>query len=138
MRALAARFYATDARIQDLLPGMCRAALSLPAPRDASLVLVDMDPDQYLTDGERVTALVDAEGCVVGPHALDFVALEYVLDARSARALARGYGRVRPLPELTRMRHVYRYLYRLIEIQSATPIDEWLAWPSWFDGGEPA
>jgi hypothetical protein len=61
------------------------------------------------------------------------VALEYVLDGRSARALARGYARVRPLPELVRVRPLYRYLYRLIEIQSATPVGEWLAWPAWFD-----
>lgn len=84
MRALAARFYGADVGIQNLLEEMSRAALGLPAPTAGSLVLVDMDPDQYLTDGERVTALVDTEGCVVGPRALDFVALEYVLEGRSA------------------------------------------------------
>jgi hypothetical protein len=136
MRALAGRFYATNATIQALMEEMCRDTLALPPPEDASLVLVDMDPDQYLTDGQRVTALVDAEGCVVAPRALDFVALEYVLDGRSAHALARGYARVLPLPELGRVRRVYRYLYRLIEIQSAVPIGEWLASPSWFDGVE--
>ena len=57
---------------------------------------------------------------------------------REARALARGYARVLPVPELARVRPVYLYLYRLIEIQSATPIDEWLAWPAWFDEAGPA
>jgi hypothetical protein len=138
MRALTARSYASDPAIQGLLEEMCRDTLALPPPEDASLVLVDMDPDQYLTAGQRVTALVDAEGCVVGPRALDFVALEYILDRRPARALARGYERMLPLPELAPVRRVYRYLYRLIEIQSATPIADWLAWPAWFDEGAAA
>ncbi len=35
--------------------------LSLPVPKEATLVLIDMDPTQFLSDGTTITGLVDTE-----------------------------------------------------------------------------
>lgn len=132
MRELVARFYPDHQQIRERLEPMCEAALALPAPTVGALVMPDIDPTQFLTDGARLTALVDTEAYVVGPAALDLLALEYVLDARQAQAFAQGYRRVSPLPDLTLVRPVYRYFYRLIRIQGSVPLDHWLAAPSLF------
>jgi len=111
---------------------MCEAALSLRPPEWGALILPDMDASQFLTDGERITALVDTEFYAVGPRELDFVALEFVLDEAAAAALARGYERILPIPDLAAVRPIYRYLYRLMEIQGRVPLDEWMSRPTRF------
>lgn len=132
MRELVARFH-PDTRVQKRLEEMCAAAGALPAPEAGALVMLDMDPSQFLTDGKRLTALVDTEAYVIGPRELDLVALEYVLDAEGAGAVARGYRSVTPLPDLTAVRPVYRYFCRLLSIQGSVDIDRWMAWPELFD-----
>ena len=129
---LVPRFYADDVLITSALDEMCRRAAVLPAPDTGTFIMVDMDPSQFLAVGDRLTALVDTEAYVIGPRALDLVALEYVLDERSAAAAAAGYQSVLPLPDLTLVRPVYRYLYRLLSIQGPVALDEWLAWPCLF------
>ncbi|HZR43443.1 MAG TPA: hypothetical protein VFB12_25235 [Ktedonobacteraceae bacterium] len=94
--------------------------------------MIDMDPTQFLTDGGRLTALVDTEAYAVGPCELDFIALEYVLDQRGAAALTKGYNTIRPLPDLSRVRSVYRYFCRLIGIQKKTDLETWMAQPVLF------
>ncbi len=66
------------------------------------------------------------------PPALDLIGYEYELDAPAAAAFAAGYRTIAPLPDLTAVRPVYRYLYRLLETQGAVPLDAWLAWPGVF------
>ncbi len=94
--------------------------------------MVDMDPTQFLTDGERLSALVDTEAYAIGPRELDFIALEYVFAPREASALARGYNTILPVPDLSVVRSVYRYLYRLIGIQKRMPLETWMSWPVLF------
>ncbi len=113
-------------------PLMDEAALALPVPSHASLVMPDLDPSQFLTDGERITALVDTEYYGVGPRELDFIALEYVLDAVGAAAVARGYSAVLPLPDLAAVRPVYRYLYLLMAIQGHVDLTAWMDQPHLF------
>lgn len=132
MRELARRFYAKDRAIQDLLEPMCDAVVALPAPEAATLVMVDMDLTQFLVSAGDDLALVDAEACGVGPRELDFVALEYCLDAGSAAEIAKGYESVLALPDLSRVRAPYRYLYRLLSVQGSVPMDEWLKHPAYF------
>lgn len=132
MEELVARFYGGVKEMAEPLRPMCEAARRLPAPEAGALIMADMDPSQFLWDGERLTALVDTEAYGVGPRELDFIALEYVLDARGAAAVADGYRTVLPLPDLSAVRPVYRYLYRLLRIQGSVPLGEWLAWPHLF------
>jgi Ser/Thr protein kinase RdoA (MazF antagonist) len=124
---------APDSALRQALEPVCAAAMVLPAPAAGSLVMVDLNPSQFLTDGEFVTALVDTEAYVVGPRELDFIALEYVLDPSAAAAFACGYRSVAPLPALSAVRPVYRYLYRLFEIEGDVELQEWMAWPILFD-----
>jgi aminoglycoside phosphotransferase (APT) family kinase protein len=133
MRGLVERFYADQAAIAGLLDAMCQRAEQLPRPGSASLVMLDMDPTQFLTDGTRITALVDTEVYVQAPRELDLVAMEYLLDEAGSRAFATGYRQVLPLPGLSAVRPVYRYLYRLMEVQGSVDIQQWMDWPAWFD-----
>lgn len=132
LRELVRRFHATDTTLAAPLDEFCAAALRLPAPADATLTMLDVDATQFLTDGARITALVDTDAYAVAPPALDLIGYEYELDAPGAAAFAAGYRAVAPLPALASVRPVYRYLCRLLGTQGAVPLDEWLAWPAPF------
>lgn len=131
--ALVARFFARDAALAGALPAYRAAALALPAPESAALVMIDVDATQFLAAGGRITGLVDTDAYVVAPRALDLIGYEYELDAASAAAFAEGYRTILPLPDLRAVRPVYRYLYRLLEVQGAVPLEAWMAWPALFD-----
>jgi hypothetical protein len=133
LRMLASRFYAGDKRVMAALEPICRAALGLPPPSNAALVMVDMDVGQFLSDGRHITAVVDTEGYVVGPRELDLIGLEYLLDPSGAAAFTRGYQAVMPLPDLAPVRAIYRYLYLLLEVQGQADLDEWMGWPCLFE-----
>jgi Phosphotransferase enzyme family len=133
LRMLASRFYPDDERVMAALEPYCRAALALPPPASATLVMVDLDVEQFLSDGPRITAVVDTEGYVVGPRELDFIGLEYLLDQAGAAAFARGYHALLPLPDLSPVRAIYRYLYLLLEVQGQADLDEWMGQPCLFD-----
>lgn len=123
----------TDPTLSAPLEELCAAAFALPAPTAATLVMIDVDATQFLTDGTRLTALVDTDAYAIAPPALDLIGYEYELDAPAAAAFAAGYRTIAPLPDLTAVRPVYRYLYRLLETQGAVPLDAWLAWPRVFE-----
>lgn len=129
MQRMAERFYSADPKITGALAGMQLAVQSLPIPEYMSFVLVDLDPSQFLTDGKRVTGLVDTEAYVLAPRELDLIALEYVLDGKSAASFRAGYESVGRMPDLRACRRPYRYLYRLIEIQGREDLDRWLQYP---------
>jgi phosphotransferase family enzyme len=133
LRMLVSRFFADDERITGALEPICRAALAGPAPERAALVMVDLDVCQFLSDGRRITAVVDTEGYVVGPRELDLIALEYLLDQSGAAAFARGYRTVMSLPDLAPVRTIYRYLFLLLEVQGQADFDEWMGWPRLFE-----
>ena len=133
LRMLASRFYSDDKRIIVTFEHYCRAALALPPPANATLVMVDLDVGQFLSDGRHITAVVDTEGDVIGPRELDLIGLEYLLDQAGAAAFARGYQTVLPLPDLASVRAIYRYLYLLLEVQGQADLDEWMGWPNLFD-----
>jgi Phosphotransferase enzyme family len=132
LRILVDDFYSGDERIVAAQGPIRQAAVRLPAPKDTALVMVDMDARQFLTDGARITAIVDTEAYVVGPRELDFIGLEYVLDPAGATAFAHGYQALLPLPELSPVRRIYRYLYRLLEVQGEADLDEWMKRPCLF------
>jgi hypothetical protein len=132
LRGLVSRFYKGQDEISDLLEEICGAAMGLPVPDFGSLIMMDMDPTQFLSDGQDITALIDTECCCVGPRALELVALEYLFDADSADAFASGYCKVCPFPDLSEVRPVYRYLNRLLRVQGDVDILTWMSWPTRF------
>lgn len=134
MRLLVHQFYQQNTAIKEALSPVCEAVSQLPPLEAGVPVLIDIDPTQFLREGEQLTALVDTEAYAIGPRELDFIGLEYILDQRGATTLARGYKRILPLPHLSQVRPVYRYLYRLLEVQGSVELDEWMKYPPLFDG----
>ena len=132
MEDLVERYWLAEPDIAAALPKLATDMQALPIPTQSSPVLVDMDPTQFLVDSGQITAVVDTEAYVLAPPALDFIALEYVLDQRTASAVADGYTSVRPLPILTEVRAPYRYLYRLLSIQGDVRLMEWMNHPTLF------
>jgi hypothetical protein len=59
-----------------------------------AFVLVDIDPSQFLSNGEIITCLVDTEAYVIAPRELDFYALEYFLDEQSEKNFKIGYEKI--------------------------------------------
>lgn len=132
MKEIVNEFYFDDCKIVSYLPQMERILCDLAPPEYTSFVLVDIDPSQFLANNGVITGLVDTEAYVIAPRELDFIALEYVLDRRSAERISEGYETVLSVPDLKHVRTVYRYLYRLIEIQGDDDIDDWLRQPILF------
>jgi len=93
LRALVARFYAADPAITGALPRFHDAALRLPPPESAALIMLDVDATQFLAADARITALVDTEAYVVAPRALDFSATNTNSTRAGRRHSRRGTGR---------------------------------------------
>jgi len=129
MKEIVNEFYLDNSKIVNYLPQMEQILSELPIPEYTTFVLVDIDPSQFIAQKGIITGLVDTEAYVIAPREFDFIALEYVLDSRSAKLISEGYEFILPIPDLRSVRTVYRYLYRLIEIQGDDDIDEWLLCP---------
>ncbi|QOV09888.1 phosphotransferase [Viridibacillus arvi] len=123
---LVTRFHFKDEAIKSKLPEINNLINGLSVPEYSTFVLVDMDPTQFLSDGREITGLVDTEAYVIAPRELDFIALEYVLDVKSVQDFKKGYEMVMEIPNLTKCRIPYRYLYRLLAVQGSVDIEEWL------------
>ncbi|MBE3642341.1 nitrate reductase [Bacillus cereus] len=131
-KELVNRFYSDNVSIRNAFPTFEQQLASLPVPREATLVLIDMDPTQFLSDGTTITGLVDTEAYAIAPREFDFIGLEYVLTEKEARAFKSGYETIMPIPQLERCRQPYRYLYRLLSVQGSVELEKWLSHPSYF------
>lgn len=126
------RFHSHNQKIRNRLKKFISQTASLPTPEEASFVLIDMDPTQFLTDGQKITGLVDTEAYAIGPREFDLIGLEYLFTKTEAAAFRKGYETISPLPSLTQCREPYRYLYRLLSVQGSVDLDEWMEHPSFF------
>jgi hypothetical protein len=132
MARLVDQYFTDRADLVRALDGMLARAASI-RPGAFSPVMIDIDSTQYLCQPSgEMSALVDTDAYVFGPRELDFINLEYLLTAEQARVFAGGYAEVRPLPDLSALRPVYRYLCLLLEVQGSPPLDEWMAQPELF------
>ncbi|MED2792310.1 nitrate reductase [Bacillus wiedmannii] len=125
-------FYSDNESIQNTFPTFESQLSSLPAQKESTLVLIDMDPTQFLSDGTTITGLVDTEAYAVAPREFDFIGLEYVFTEKEAHAFKQGYETIMPLPHLAECRPPYRYLYRLLSVQGSVELKKWLSHPSYF------
>ncbi|OTZ96827.1 nitrate reductase [Bacillus thuringiensis serovar darmstadiensis] len=125
-------FYSDDESIQNAFPTFESQLSSLSVPKESTLVLIDMDPTQFLSDGTTITGLVDTEAYAVAPRELDFIGLEYVLTEKEAHAFQSGYETIMSIPHLEEYRQPYRYLYRLLSVQGNVELKKWLSHPSYF------
>ncbi|MGE7884091.1 phosphotransferase [Bacillus sp. NPDC094077] len=125
-------FYSDNASIHNAFHTFELQLSTLPGPEESTLVLIDMDPTQFLSDGTTITGLVDTEAYAVAPREFDFIGLEYVLTEKEARAFKQGYETIMPIPRLEKCRQPYRYLYRLLSVQGSVELEKWLRHPSYF------
>jgi len=126
------RFYSDNASIHNAFHTFESQLSSLPAPKESTLVLIDMDPTQFLSNGTTITGLVDTEAYAVAPREFDFIGLEYVFTEKEAHAFKQGYETIMPIPRLEECRQPYRYLYRLLSVQGSVELEKWLRHPSYF------
>ena len=96
-KELVNRFYSDNTSIRNAFPTFEQQLSSLPVPKEATLVLIDMDPTQFLSDGATITGLVDTEAYAVAPRELDFISLEYVFTEKEAHAFKQGYETIMPI-----------------------------------------
>ncbi|WP_270606858.1 nitrate reductase [Bacillus mobilis] len=125
-------FHSENESFQNAFPTFEQQLSSLPAPKEATLVLIDMDPTQFLSNGTSITGLVDTEAYAVAPREFDFIGLEYIFTEKEAHAFKHGYETIMPIPRLEECRHPYRYLYRLLSVQGSVELEKWLSHPSYF------
>ena len=97
MVELVNNYYPEHQRIQQLLPSIIELVKALPVPSHFTFVLIDMDPTQFLTNGDELTGLVDTEVYALAPREMDFIGLEYVLDELSAKHFKQAYSMKHPL-----------------------------------------
>ncbi|MGE7861216.1 phosphotransferase [Bacillus mobilis] len=126
------KFYSDSADIYNAFSTFESQLSSLPAPKKSTLVLIDMDPTQFLSDGTTITGLVDTEAYAVAPREFDFIGLEYIFTEKEAHAFKLGYETIMPIPDLAECRSPYRYLYRLLSVQGSVELKKWLSHPSYF------
>ncbi|MEK4564993.1 phosphotransferase [Alkalihalobacillus sp. FSL R5-0424] len=126
MSQLVSNFYKDQIDFIETLQIAQQQLKHIPQLESSTFVLIDMDPTQFLTDGNVITGLVDTEAYVVAPRELDFIGLEYVLDEQSAAAFKEGYQTVLEPPQLEHVRMPYRFLYRLLSVQGSVELETWM------------
>lgn len=127
LNMLFANYYKDQPTFARIHAGMIEKARQLPLGEAFAPVLVDMGASQYLRSEQgEVCALVDTDAYAIGPRELDFILLEYGLTPAMAKEFALGYQEVLELPDLREVRPVYRYLYRLMEVEGDGPLQEWM------------
>lgn len=129
---LVEKFHADNRELLSELPRILNLIEHIPTPAVAVPILLDMDPTQFLSDGNHITGLIDTEVYAFGPCELDLIALEYLLDVSQAEMFYRGYSSTRNFPDLTLVREVYRYLNLALNVQGAVPVQKWLSHPKLF------
>lgn len=131
MQAVVGRYFVSNTLIRDALKRIVDQALAMPTPDHGTFILLDMSERQFISDGDDI-ACVDTEAFAIGPRELDLVAIEYCLDDYTVDAFIRGYNSVLELPTISGCRRVYRYLYRLLEINGPVDFVAWMSWPELF------
>ena len=94
--------------------------------------MVDMDSRQLLSDGTRVTSIVDTEAYVLGPRELDLLTLEDNFNQETAGSFKLGYQSIKPFPDLSIIRNIYRFFYGLMQVKGPIEINAWMSRPVLF------
>ncbi|WAH36922.1 protein kinase family protein [Alicyclobacillus dauci] len=104
----------------------------LPEPARFAPIMLDLDPSQYFITNGHFCVLIDIDFYVFGPPELELIALESMYPGRLATSFRRGYESLRPFPDLSTVRRVYRLLNRLLRVRGDLPYREWHDAPALF------
>jgi len=102
------------------------------APKEFVPIMPDLRWDQFLSENGQISALVDVDAVVYGPRELEWVLLEYLLDAAQAEQFAQVYQQRHTLPELSEVRMPYRLLLFLMNVLGEQDIAHWMQSPTRF------
>ena len=139
--------YPVDSAVRRMSGEILEELGSLPVPKWFCPILPGMSPSRFLSGQGEITAFLGSGAYVAGPRVLDFIGLEYLLDAKSVVPFLKGYRSILEIPSLSAYRKVYRYFYFLLGIpESGRPQkecsppcishadpDTWLAQPELFE-----
>jgi hypothetical protein len=128
---LVTRFWKDDSEIAESLGKFIQSICQMPSPERISLIMPDMNPSQFLTDDNRITALVDIESYVRGPVELELAAIE--LWMVNADAFLDGYLEVAgSIPNIAPVRRIYRFFLYLLYRAPPNGLSNWLEAPVLF------
>lgn len=103
------------------------------SPTYAVLIMPDIRWDQFLQNDGVLTTLVDLDAFVYAPRELELVLLEIILDKNQAAIFIKQYQQMHTLPDLSKVRKVYRLLLFLMNVLGETNVDSWINQACWFD-----
>jgi len=89
-------------------------------------MMPDLRWDQFLHNGNDITALIDLDAFVFAPRELDFVILEYILTSDQIRLFSNSYSKHHAIPDIAQMRPAYRLLLFYMQILGETDLDGWM------------
>lgn len=95
-------------------------------------IMPDLRWDQFLFRQNKLAVLVDLDAVVWGAPELEWVLLEYLLDASGARHFAQHYARTAEMQILPAVRTVYRLLLFFMNVLGKTDLSDWLKQPAHF------
>lgn len=90
------------------------------------LIMPDLRWDQFLSQQNKLTALVDLDAIVLGPRELELVLLEYLLDEKQAGLFKQHYQQQLSFPDLSKVRDAYRLLLFFMNVLGEKNITTWL------------
>lgn len=89
------------------------------------VTMVDLHPSQFFIERGRFTHVIDLDFFVLAPPEMELVALERMVNARTAEAIRAGYETIRPFPHLEKVRPFYRALNRALWIHGDEDVTTW-------------
>ncbi len=91
------------------------------------LIMPDLRWDQFLTDGQNLTYLIDLDALVQGPVALEWVLLEYLLTPEQAQGFISEYKKWHEPPIISAVRTIYRHLLFNLNVLGAKNRQGWVS-----------
>ncbi|WP_127470307.1 phosphotransferase [Thiomicrorhabdus aquaedulcis] len=96
-------------------------------------LMVDLRWDQFLQQNGQLTGLVDLDAMVWAPKTLELVMLEYLLTPAHAKVFMQHYGQVHDVPNLQKVRGLYRFLLYKMQVLGSCNLHDWMAHPHVFE-----
>lgn len=101
-------------------------------PTSAVPLIMDLRWDQFLMQKGHLSSLLDLDALVLAPAELDWVILEYLLDADQAQVFKQAYQAWLPIPDLSAVRAPYRLLLYCLQVLGEQNVADWMAAPTRF------
>lgn len=99
---------ALDTSVREFFSGLKAADI---ACGDLTLIMADISANQFLFEGDRITACVDLDAYVLGPKAWELALIQNCV--KDMESFKRGYGEYLEYPDITAAYGFYMFLMAL-------------------------